>query len=788
MTLLNLQRFLITSLFYFTICFFSQWLIAPLSFIHVVAPAAAFFSGFILLWGTSAFVAILIFSPIVAWCFQSYLGVTLDLGSMLIALLAIILQGFWTKQLTHKFVFTKKWLKSRKWLFFFLLRLGPLTSLVSASAVIVIAIIDNKVMQGSFLYTFVTSWSTGILCSVFFIPLLLINSDKNQLNLRKRWFVSITSVLGAFTIVLLFYTSQEEQQHHRLDKFSKQKSAIERHIKQEISSVAAQVKSLSAFIRSSDSVSKNEFERFSESILKENSSVRAFEWAPIVTIKNKHNFEKKASQLLKQPFVIKERVDDRLVISTKQKPYYAPLYYIYPSKPNNIALGLDVYSNANNILSMEAVMSSDSILASAPLTLVQDDFTKPGILFSTAIFPSEEILDEQSTNPITKLKLKKVKKIEDLQGFVIAVVQLNDFFLRLSQQSYDKVEFFIQDITSYEPYVLFGKPLLTDNRHTESIVLDIYSRQWRIDISEHKTWFSQDKSWQAWGVIIGGTIGAFIFQLLILMMAAYSSELGQQVELKTRALILAKEKSEHESLAKSSFLQTLNNELRIPLEVINAFAEQLKKKGINNKQVTGITHASSNVEKLLDTIMDLSAIESGNVIVKNDPFDFYGFLTRMESMLKVKNDLEGKSIFFLIDKEVPHYINSDELRIQKLLHVLTQSAQQLFVTNTLRLSIKLHEHKFNSGSLFFVFSHQDEATAKDSDEKIKAALEHDFSSHSTSMAMVKEVCQLLQGNIHLGGLPSGGGVLTASIRVGITTDKQQQQHQAKYFDNLDGLA
>jgi len=788
MTQLNLQRFFNASLLYFTLCLCALWATSPVAFINVVAPAAALVSGLIILWGTAAFIAVLVTSPIIAWCFQSYFDVNLDVAATLIALLAIILQGFWTKQLTYKFVISKKWLKSRRSLFFFLLRLGPLASTISATAVVVIAILDNRVMQGSLLYTFLTSWSASVLFSVFFIPLFLLNKGNKQLNASKKLFVTITSTLAALAVFLLFKASYIEQSRERLDKFVQQKRTIERQIKQEISDVVSQVNSLAALFKASKAVSLAEFTLFSESILKENSSVSALEWAPVVTSVNRTVFEEQASRTLNQSFMIKERINGQLFVSKQEKPYFAPLYYIYPNKRNNAALGLDVFSNAKETLSMEAVTDSDGIVASAPLALVQDDFSRPGVLFSAAVLSyakmnvAPALTSGLNKTAEKKLNLKQRNKTEDLKGFVIAVVQFNDFFLKLAQEGHTDVNFFVQDITSYEPHVLFGQALLYDNRHVESIILEVFSRQWRIDIGEQAPWFAQNKNWQAWTVLIGGTFGAFIFQLLILMMAAYSSELSQKVELKTRALILAKEKSEQKSLAKTNFLQTLNNELRIPLQVIEAFIEQLKQKGINNKQVTGIVHSGKNIVQLLDTMMDLSEIESGTIKVKSEPFDFYGFLNRIEPMLKANNARSGKSIFFLINKGVPHYINGDELRMQKLLYVLTQSAQQLFATDALRLTIKLHEHKSHSASLFFIYSHQDEATAGDSDEKIKQALAQSFSSYSTSMAMLKEVCQLLQGNVNLGMLSSGGGVLSASIRVTITTAEQQNTHQALFFD------
>jgi signal transduction histidine kinase len=270
--------------------------------------------------------------------------------------------------------------------------------------------------------------------------------------------------------------------------------------------------------------------------------------------------------------------------------------------------------------------------------------------------------------------------------------------------------------------------------------------------------------------------------MLILMMAAYSSELSQQVSFKTRALILAKESSEKKSLAKSRFLQTLNTELRMPLSAIKAFVEQLKQKGINNKEVTGISHAGSNVALLLDTMMDLSDIESGKVKAKDDCFDFYGFLQRTELVLKASNGYEGKSIFFLIDESVPHYINSDELYIQKLLNALIESAHSLLKTDALRLSIKLHTHMLAEASLFFTLSSQHASITSSNETVLNVEVYDAQTTDSTALAMAIKYSQLLQGDTHLGTLSTGSGVLSSSIRVNVSSIEQQEAQQGLTFD------
>ena len=776
---LHIIRFVLSATLFFMVCFGATWLINPQSIVNFVGPSAAVVSGLLLIWGITPLIAVLVTTPLVALCLNSYFHLDANLTVMAIAMLAIVVQGFWTKQLVFRFIHYRKWLTSRRHLFFFLLRIGPIASLVSGVAVLVLNILDSKVLNGGFLYAFMNTWSASMLVAVFFVPLLLLVKNSEQLKLSKRVVVGFTSFLGGFAILLLFKASQYEQQHYREELFEQSTVEIERLIHAELGKVANTVNSLSALFKASEHVSPEEFALFSESIFKQNSSIRALEWAPIVPLAQRNDFEAQSSILLQQNFQIKDRSKTGGMAIAQQRNQYAPLYYVYPNQGNQSVLGLDVYTNPKHILSMQEVVESSGIVASAPIILVQDEMAKPGMLFSVAIFSKQQ--ESQEDKLASHNKLSVLNKGE-LQGFIVAVAQFDTFFQRLAKQKEQQVSFFIQDLSSYEPAIIFGQKASKSNRYTKNISIEVFSRLWKVDIAEKQAWFSQSKSWQAWAVLIGGTLGSVLFQMLILMMAAYSSELAQQVSFKTRALILAKESSDKKSLAKSHFLQALNAELRAPLLAIKAFVEQLKQKGINNKEVTGITHAGNNVALLLDNMMDLSNIESGKIKAKQDCFDLYGFLQRTELVIKASNSYEGKSVFFLIDESVPHYINSDELYIQKLLNVLIESAHHLLKSDTLRLSIKLHTHKLAEASLFFTLSSQN-TDIKNSQEIVVNPDSHDEQpTNSTAFAMAIKYSQLLKGDTHLGTLSTGSGVLSASIRVSVSSSEEQEAHQGITFD------
>jgi light-regulated signal transduction histidine kinase (bacteriophytochrome) len=304
-----------------------------------------------------------------------------------------------------------------------------------------------------------------------------------------------------------------------------------------------------------------------------------------------------------------------------------------------------------------------------------------------------------------------------------------------------------------------------------------------VSIEESKPWQLQDKNWQAWGMLFGVTIGGMIFQVLILLMVVYSNELSVQVVRKTRELIIAKEESDDKSTAKTVFLNTLNHDLQIPLQSISYFTEKLGQTAIKEQKqnIRNIELAKHNMKKLLLMVEDISKIELGESVINNEPFDFYGFINRVDSMLKANRTYEQDSITFLVAPNIPHFINSDELRIQQLLVTLCNSIHALYQLSDIRLSIKIHKHNANCGTILFVFtSHELQAT--DEAVPFDDFISKDITLHNTEMALAKEVCQLMRGGISLAISESGERVLTASIKVDITTKEQQSTFQAQVFD------
>lgn len=105
-----------------------------------------------------------------------------------------------------------------------------------------------------------------------------------------------------------------------------------------------------------------------------------------------------------------------------------------------------------------------------------------------------------------------------------------------------------------------------------------------------------------------------------------NQSLEATVEAKTRDLVLARDKAEESSHAKSLFLSNMSHEFRTPLNGILGFAQmlQMNKEGtLSEKQkgwVTQIVESGSLLLSLVNDVLDLARIESGRV--KYEPEEF----------------------------------------------------------------------------------------------------------------------------------------------------------------------
>lgn len=166
----------------------------------------------------------------------------------------------------------------------------------------------------------------------------------------------------------------------------------------------------------------------------------------------------------------------------------------------------------------------------------------------------------------------------------------------------------------------------------------------------------------------------------------FQEKVEQEVEEKTdRLKKLLAEKNKYideilkSSQIKSTFMSKMSHELRTPLNVIVGFCEILLEGSYGDlnseqKQYLQYIHSSSlHLLELINDILDISKIESGNLELNIKQFDLKNLITQLDSSLRPM--IREHNLDFTIHWDITQSnFNADPVRLKEILYNLLDNA------------------------------------------------------------------------------------------------------------------
>ena len=243
---------------------------------------------------------------------------------------------------------------------------------------------------------------------------------------------------------------------------------------------------------------------------------------------------------------------------------------------------------------------------------------------------------------------------------------------------------------------------------------------------------------------------------------------------KEKDLVLMKEYGEKNTIIKQEFLRKLSHEIRIPINTIDGFSQMIEEgKDLNEikEDAKDIRMASLELIDLVNSMIDLSILESGELKIINENYNVYDNFDDFVKM--VTSRLKSKKVIFKsnIDKDIPVVLKGDADRINQIvLNVISNSIKYTDKGN-IELSVSCIKSK-NICRLILKITD----TGKGMDqEEVNHLLNIEEDEKGIGLKISKYLLDLMNGKMDIDSAVGKGTCITISIDQEIISLKEEKK-------------
>ena len=292
---------------------------------------------------------------------------------------------------------------------------------------------------------------------------------------------------------------------------------------------------------------------------------------------------------------------------------------------------------------------------------------------------------------------------------------------------------------------------------------------------------------------------SLIQTVLIVVALAILFRIYGQMQRREKQIEVEKVLAEESSRAKTSFLSHMSHEIRTPMNAIIGLDNiALKDADLNphtREQLEKIGASAKHLLGLINDILDMSRIESGRMVLKDEEFAFREFLDQINVIINGQCVDKGLTFECRIIGHVNDYYVGDDLKLkQVLINILGNAVKFTNVPGSVTFTVEQIAQFEGHCTLRFIMKDTGIGMSKEYLPKIFEAFSQEDSSVSNKygstglgMAITKNIVQMMNGDIHVDSEKGVGTTFTVTVTLKASSRSVRGEHSEALPANMRAL-
>ncbi len=285
-------------------------------------------------------------------------------------------------------------------------------------------------------------------------------------------------------------------------------------------------------------------------------------------------------------------------------------------------------------------------------------------------------------------------------------------------------------------------------------------------------------------------LGSIVIQVLVIVCALlFLFSIYRFMQRREQQTEVEKLLAEESSRAKTSFLSNMSHEIRTPMNaIIGLDSIALREPGISDRtreHLEKIGISAKHLLGLINDILDMSRIESGRMVLKEEEFSLREFLDQINTIINGQCVDKGLTYACNVIGDMSDYYVGDDMKLkQVLINILGNSVKFTDAPGEVTFEVEETTRLEESCTLRFIM--RDTGIGMDAEyiprlfeafSQEDATSTNRYGGSGLGMAITKSYVEMMNGSIDVQSTKGVGSTFTVSVTLG-TTERSARDDDA----------